>query len=248
MDHKIIGLIGYPLEHSWSPDIYRQLFREQGLEKISYKLFPLKRAEDLTWLLTKEPNLTGLNVTIPYKKTIIPHLNATDPIAAGIGAVNAIQIDRTMEGRRLTGFNTDAEGFILSSDFSGHHGALILGTGGAAMAVAYALKTLGIASKWVSHSKTGNNILSYNELDRQILDHHTLIINATPLGMYPNLDDAPPIPYPLLTPRHFLYDLIYNPEETRFLKQGKQQGAKTQSGLQMLIKQAELSLKLFLNS
>jgi len=248
MDHKIIGLIGFPLDHSRSPEIYRQMFREQGLKQFSYKLFPLKRVEDLKWLLMAEPNLTGLNVTIPYKRTVIPYLNATDTLASEIGAVNAIRIDRTKEGSRLTGYNTDAEGFLLSSDFSGHHAALILGTGGAAKAVAYALKKLGIAYKHVSRSKAGGHMLAYNKLDQQIMEHHTLIINATPAGMYPNLDDAPPIPYQMLTPRHFLYDLIYNPEKTRFLKQGKQQGTKTQSGLQMLIKQAELSLKLLLKS
>lgn len=244
---KIIGLLGFPLHHSWSPDLYQRMFLEYGLKNFNYQLCPLERLEDFPALLTALPDICGLNVTIPFKESILPYLDAIDPIAAEIGAVNTIRIEGTVDGRTLTGYNTDADGFLFSSDFSGHQSALILGTGGASKAVSYALKRLGIAPTLVSRSGALKNALSFDELDDQVMDLHTLIINATPVGMYPNSTSSPPIPYHLLTSRHFLYDLVYNPEETLFLKQGKREGTKIQSGFRMLSKQAELTLNLFLD-
>lgn len=243
---KIIGLIGFPLDHSWSPSIYQQMFLEYGLKKYNFQLFPLKRLEDFPSLLTNLPNLQGINVTIPFKEAILPFLDAIDPVAEEIGAVNTICIQRSADRRTLTGYNTDADGFFQSSDFSEHRSALILGSGGASRAVSYALRKLGINSTLVSRSGGKKDVLSYDELDNQAISDHTLIINATPLGMFPDTGSLPPIPYHLLSSRHFLYDLVYNPEETQFMRLGRNQGARVQSGLRMLSKQAELALKLFL--
>ncbi|MBL7137530.1 MAG: shikimate dehydrogenase [Bacteroidales bacterium] len=243
---KVFGLIGYPLDHSWSPSYFQQQFQVHGLPDHRYQLFPLKTLNDFLPLLDNIPDLCGLNVTIPYKETIIPCLDESDPRAAEIGAVNTILIRGSGPNRTLTGHNTDAEGFLRSADFSGHQSALIFGTGGASRAVCYALQKMGIRCTLVSRSGTLRKAISYKDLDDEMMSTHTLIINATPIGMYPDEGPPPPIPYHLINSHHFLYDLVYNPEETHFLKEGLKRGARIQSGLKMLHLQAELSFELFM--
>jgi len=241
------GLIGYPLDHSWSPSYFQQQFKSRELHLFSYDLFPLRIIDDLLPLLKEKPDLHGINVTIPYKEAILPYLNDINATAKEIGAVNTVLIRRSPEQIKLTGYNTDAEGFSRSADFSGHRSALVLGTGGASRAVVYALNALGIPCTRVSRSGDQGNVLTYHELDEQIISGHTLIINTTPVGMFPNEEIAPPFPFDMVSSRHFLYDLIYNPEITAFMKQGIKRGARVQSGIKMLHLQADIALKLFLN-
>ncbi|TSA26348.1 MAG: shikimate dehydrogenase [Bacteroidetes bacterium] len=242
---KVFGLIGYPLEHSWSPAFFQRKFRENGLDQCTYRLFPLKVVDEFPFLLNRMSELCGVNVTIPYKEAILPFLDELDPVAAEIGAVNTIRISGPAQERKLIGYNTDAEGFQQSADFSGYRVALILGTGGAAKAVAYVLRELCISYLFVSRNPSGENMVDYQDLSPDLLKQFILIINTTPLGMYPDENTAPPILYDQLTANHFLYDLVYNPQETRFLKNGARQGARTQSGLKMLYLQAEAAFRIF---
>ncbi|MFH1296017.1 MAG: shikimate dehydrogenase [Bacteroidota bacterium] len=245
---KVFGLIGYPLDHSWSPSCFQQQFQVHGYPDYRYQLFPIERVESFLPLLENIPDLCGLNVTIPYKETIIPYLDELDARAAEIGAVNTILFRGSATGRKLSGYNTDAEGFMSSADFTGHRSALILGTGGASRAVSYALRKMGIWHTLVSRSGALKKAISYEDLDDEMMATHTLIINTTPLGMYPDEGASPPLPYHLITSRHFLYDLVYNPEETLFLKEGLKHGARAQSGLKMLHLQAELAFELFVGN
>jgi len=245
---SIYGLIGFPLDHSWSPAYFQKRFREEGLKHHEYQLFPLKNLNHLPSLLANTPTLQGLNVTIPYKETILSFIDIIDPVAKEIGAVNTIRIQHSGNKRKLIGYNTDAGGFASSADFSDHRAALILGTGGAARAISYALSKMGITYTLVSRTGANKNVLSYRDLNPEILDHHTLIINTTPLGMSPTTQNAPVLPYHLISSKHFLYDLVYNPETTQFMKHGIAQGARVQSGLSMLHDQAELALMLFLDA
>lgn len=230
------GLIGYPLEHSFSPEYFKRKFEREKIVE-SYQLFPIKKIEAFPDLLAQYPQLKGLNVTIPYKKQVIPYLDNLDPVAKAIAAVNVIRITKS----GLKGYNTDVTGFMqsLESLLSSHDGAaLILGSGGAAQAVAYALNQLDISYHIVSRKSIPDALL-YSEITDEVMESHSLVINTTPLGMFPNVQAAPDIPYQLLTPHHLCYDLIYNPEETLFLKLAKQQGARTKHGMDMLILQAE---------
>jgi shikimate dehydrogenase len=231
------GLIGYPLSHSFSPKWFSEKFAAEDIDA-TYKPYPLEHVEDILDLLANYP-LKGLNVTIPYKESIIDFLDSLSPEAKAIGAVNCIDI---RNGKR-TGHNTDIIGFerSLTPLLQPHHTkALVLGTGGAAKAVNYVLDKLGIDRQSISRNKT-ENTLTYSELTEEVISTHTLIINTTPLGMSPNTDEAPPIPYNHLTKKHLLYDLIYNPSETKFLAQGKANGVKTKNGHEMLTLQAEAS-------
>ena len=244
----LFGLIGFPLGHSWSAAWFTEKFREEGGSDKSYQLFPLKDIREFPDLLQLHPGLNGLNVTIPYKEKIIPYLDELDETARSVGAVNTIRINRN-NGRILTkGFNTDAPGFLQTiTNQIPRCPALIIGTGGAAKAVAFALDKKNIAFTYISRGKQGSRIISYQDLSPEIISHNRLIINATPIGMYPDTDDFPPIPYHLLSSGHYLYDLIYNPPETQFIKRGKAMKAQTMNGMQMLINQAELSYKIFLD-
>lgn len=231
------GLIGFPLSHSFSPKWFSEKFAAEGIDA-TYKAFPLENIESINDLLANYP-LKGLNVTIPYKTGVIDFLDELSPEVGTIGAVNCIDI---RNGKRK-GYNTDIIGFeqSLTPLLQPHHAkALVLGTGGAAKAVNYVLDKLGIERQSVSRNKT-ETTLTYQDLTEEIISSHTLIINTTPLGMPPNEDDAPPIPYNHITEKHLLYDLIYNPEETKFLQLGKQQRATTKNGHEMLILQAEAS-------
>lgn len=240
---KQLGLIGYPLSHSFSKKYFSKKFIEENIEGFHYELFPIERIEDLPELIKNQPNLIGLNVTIPYKQQVIPYMDSLSDAAKAIGAVNTIIV----RDGKLTGDNSDVYGFEVSlkKELQSHHKkALILGTGGAAKAVAYVLKKLGITFKYVSR-KPSEGQLSYKDLNKQIIHEYPVIINTTPLGMSPNIDSCPDIPYDFIDEKSLLYDLVYNPLETLFLKKGKDSGATIINGLEMLHLQAEKSWQIW---
>ena len=230
------GLIGFPLTHSFSARYFTDKFNREGVTDCLYENYPIESIEELP-LLIKQENLSGINVTIPYKESVIEYLDEIDSAAEAIGAVNCIKIS---DGK-LTGYNTDVYGFSESlKKFIGYTKpkALILGTGGSSKAVAFALGQLNISYQFVSRRKKAE-WLSYQELTGAIISEHQLIINTTPIGMFPQSEAKPELPYEHLTADHYLFDLIYNPEETQFLSQGKLHGSHTQNGLEMLYIQAE---------
>ncbi len=236
------GLIGYPLSHSFSKRYFNEKFRRESLEGYYYELFPLREIGEFPVLISAHPHLRGLNVTIPYKQQVIPYLDELAGSASEVGAVNTIKIS----GGKLTGYNTDVAGFELSLlGFLEDNGAtaaglnaLVLGTGGAAKAVAYTLKKMDIPFRLVSRRKEAGR-LTYPELNETLVQKHRLIINTTPLGMSPEAGTYPDIPFQYLGRQHLLYDLVYNPETTEFMARGRQQGAAVCNGLKMLHLQAE---------
>jgi len=233
------GLIGFPLSHSFSKKYFTEKFLRESILNVSYELFPIENIDILPDLLRSEPLLRGLNVTIPYKQQVMPFLDELSPVVKEINACNCIKI----ENGKLIGYNTDVIGFEISlkKKLKLHHKkALILGTGGAAKAVEFVLRKNGIDYLQVSRNKS-DDAISYTELDNEILSSHHLIINTTPLGMFPEIDKAPPISYTVIGASHYLFDLVYNPSETLFLKHGRQLGADTENGADMLIDQAEAS-------
>ncbi|SFE95563.1 shikimate dehydrogenase [Chitinophaga sp. CF118] len=241
---KVYGLIGYPLSHSFSKDFFAEKFARENIKDCIYESFPLPAIKELKPLLASQPELLGLNVTIPYKEAVIPYLDELSPAAAQIKAVNCIRI---IDGVK-TGFNTDAIGFRRSLEplLQSHHtNALILGTGGAAKAVQYVLEALNIPYKLVSRKAAHDGAVTYDQLDAEVMEEHTIIINTTPLGMYPNAEAAPELPYNFLSSQHLLYDLIYNPAMTAFLKHGADKGATIKNGHEMLILQAEASWEIW---
>lgn len=233
------GIIGRSLKHSFSPRYFNALFKKLQIHE-EYFAFPLNKVDEFPELLFTHPSLHGLNVTAPFKESIIPFLTELDTDAKAIGAVNCIKIK---EGK-LKGYNTDFIGFTNSLmpllKAASHQSALILGTGGASKAISYALKSLDINFQYVSRTKR-NHFICYDDLTEDVISKNTLIINTTPLGTDPEIDHCPDIPYNYLTKNHLLYDLIYNPEETLFLKKGAEQGATIKNGYEMLIAQAEAS-------
>jgi shikimate dehydrogenase len=234
------GLIGYPLKHSFSIDFFNDKFNAEKIDA-EYINFEIASITELKSIINDHPNLKGLNVTIPYKEQIIPYLNKLSENAQLIGAVNVVKIDRNKGKAKLSGFNSDIIGFKQSIDSllePYHRKALILGTGGSAKAVFYGLKQLGISSMYVSRTKSSENILTYEELTQHTITDYTVIVNCTPVGMWPNVDECPAIPYEWITDKHLLYDLLYNPNETLFMKLGKEQNAKVKNGLEMLLLQA----------
>lgn len=234
---KQFGLIGKSLGHSFSKSWFEKKFRDLGLEDYSYANFEIPSIHDFKKVIADHPQLSGLNVTIPYKTEVIPFLDELSEEARTIGAVNCIKI----ENGKLTGYNTDAYGFAQSiKPFldNTHERALILGTGGAGKAVAYTLRNIGLDVHFLSREKKTEG-LTYENINERVMEAFRLIINATPLGMVPQENSCPPLPYELFTPRHLAYDLIYNPAETLFLKKAKAQGAVTINGLSMLQLQAE---------
>ena len=234
------GLIGFPLGHSFSGKYFSEKFLRESIKDCQYSLFEISSISFLTEIL-KDPDLKGLNVTIPYKESVIPFLHIKDPVVEQTGACNCIRIDQ----EKLTGYNTDVTGFELSLSeklTERDKRALILGTGGSAKAVAWVLQKKGIEFLWVSRKKTVlPNQIGYEDLDEQIMQTHTLIINSTPLGMHPKTESCPQIPYEQLGPEHYLFDLVYNPEKTEFLKKGESAGARVKNGADMLSIQAEAS-------
>lgn len=239
---KLFGLIGKNIDYSFSRTYFSKKFEQEKLNCV-YKNFDLQSIDK--FLSIFETNtISGLNVTIPYKEVIIPFLDELDEEAKAIGAVNTVKI----ENDKLIGYNTDHHGFSKSIQphlNKTHKRALILGTGGASKAIAYALECLGIEFRFVSRKNHNKEIYKYEDLHTQDIKEHTIIINSTPLGTYPNTEDCPNIPYGELSENHLVYDLIYNPMETKFLKYGKKAGAKTINGLEMLHLQAEKSWEIW---
>lgn len=248
---KKLGLIGYPLGHSFSAGYFKSKFENEKIAGYSYENFEIDSINLLPKIINENPELLGLNVTIPYKEAVIPFLDELSPEAAAIGAVNTIKITRTDGTIKLKGFNTDCHGFSESLKpflASNHYNALILGTGGAAKAVEYVLKNIGIEVMYVSRNASKKNEISYEVLNEVAMKRFPLIINSTPLGMFPKIDVCPNIPYEYIDSKNLLFDLIYNPEETLFLKKGKEKGAITLNGLQMLKLQAEKAWEIWTNS
>lgn len=240
---RIFGLIGKSLEHSRSKAYFDHKFRENNMPDCRYENFPLQEISGLKDLIQREEFLVGLNVTIPYKTDVIPYLDRLDPVSEQIRAVNAIKIIRDGSSVITEGFNTDAPAFSetvrpLLKPY--HRRALILGNGGAAKAVAWALQKLNAGFSIVSRHP-GQSDFTYEELDEEIIRNHQVIINATPSGMFPGIDEFPDIPYEAVSRDHILYDLVYNPEMTVFLKKGMLSGATIKNGLEMLHLQAEMS-------
>lgn len=237
---NLYGLIGYPLSHSFSKKYFTEKFEKESIKDSKYEMFEIKDIAEIVNIVKNNPNLKGLNVTIPYKEAVIKYLDKVDDSVKKIKAVNVIKIDS--QGK-MTGYNTDYHGFKNSlikfiPPAYAELKALVLGSGGAAKAVKAALEDLNITFKTVSRKREGNN-LSYEEVNKTVTDEYKLIINTTPLGMYPNIKDSPFLPYTSFTPEHFLFDLVYNPQETLFLIKGKARGARTKGGLEMLYLQAE---------
>jgi shikimate dehydrogenase len=235
---KTYGLIGKKLGHSFSQKYFTEKFHIEEIPA-RYELFEIPDISHFP-LLVSHNNFSGLNVTIPYKEAIIPFLDEMDPVAEIIGAVNTIQFIPCKERVKLKGFNTDLIGFKNSFVplLQPHHKkALILGTGGVSKAVAYVLSSLNIEYRFVSR-RLAENEYSYQQLNKEIIEEHTIIINCTPVGTFPEIDVAPGIPYQYLTPQHLLYDLVYNPDVTLFCKLGKEHGATVKNGLDMLYGQA----------
>ncbi len=236
---KRFGLIGFPLSHSFSKKYFSAKFEKENILDCVYENFEIPKIEQLTAILKNNPDLKGLNVTIPYKQQVLPYLDSLDASAEFVGAVNVIKIGSL---NKLKGYNSDYYGFMeslkrmLPQNFSSMK-SLILGTGGAAKAVEGALKTLQIEYQYVSRQKEG--ILSYDQITPDLIKSHKLIINTSPLGMFPKTESCPDLDYSFIGPEHFLFDLVYNPEVTLFMKKGSEQGATVKNGLEMLHLQAE---------
>lgn len=241
---KLYGLIGYPLGHSFSKQYFTEKFEKEGLKDCRFEAFPIESILEFPGLLRTNPLLRGLSVTIPYKEQVLPYVDHYSDAVKAIGATNSISI----KNGRLTAYNTDIVGFeksfvpLLQPQ---HRAALVLGTGGASKAVQYVLRKLGVDFLVVTRNKTQPNQISYNEIDGAVMTTYTVIINCSPVGMYPAVDAAPELPYSLVTPQHYLYDLVYKPAETLFLQHGKASGATIKNGYDMLLLQAEESWRIW---
>lgn len=243
----LYGLIGHPLGHSFSKDFFNQKFQSENIDA-QYLNFDIPTIELLNEVLTRQ-QIKGLNVTIPYKEKVIPFLDELSEEAKSIGAVNVIKVYQQENKIRLKGFNTDVIGFTESLQpllNPTHKKALILGTGGASKAVQFGLQQLNIETLFVSR-RSCDNTLIYSQLTPKVMKEHTVVINCTPVGMHPHTDECPEIPYEFIGEGHILYDLVYNPEETLFLKKGKAVGATTKNGLEMLLLQAKAAWNIWTN-
>jgi len=241
-----LGLIGYPLSHSFSKKYFDEKFQKLSLTDFSFSVFSMQNINQFPALINEHKNLIGLSVTIPHKETVIAYLDEVDEVAKEIGAVNCIKISNG----KLKGYNTDTLGFKQSLrpflDVN-HTRALVFGTGGAAKAVAYTLKKLNIDVWFVTREKKQNleNSFTYQELNEDIVAACKLLVNTTPVGMHPNINEFPALPYQAITPQHLVYDLTYNPAETLFLQKAKQQGALISNGYNMLCFQADEAWKIW---
>jgi len=245
---RLFALIGYPLSHSFSAKYFAEKFEKERIFNTDYRLFPVEDISRLHSLILKNPDLEGFNVTIPHKVAILPYLDQIVPEAAGVGAVNCVKIIKNSSGIQLIGYNTDIYGFreSLVPLLKPHHqNALVLGTGGASKAVCYSLNLLNINFTLVSRSHVKNDAIRYNQITESIIYDNPLIINTTPIGMFPDVETCPEIPYQFLSNKHLLIDLIYNPVQTRFLKNGHENGASTLNGQEMLELQAEKSWEIW---
>ena len=240
---KVFGLVGRNIDYSFSAKYFKKKFSKKKLDNYSYKNFDIEDISQLKELISETKNLKGLNVTIPYKETVIPLLDSVSKKAQIIGAVNTIVVGK----KKLKGYNTDHYGFrkalkpMLKPQ---HQKALILGTGGASKAVAFALRKLKIEYDFVSRTST-DVVFGYNDIDESVFDEYQIIINTTPLGTFPDITECPPIDYSLFTKNHIAFDLVYNPEETTFLRRAKENGAQIKNGEQMLVYQAEKAWKIW---
>ena len=242
---KLFGLLGKNISYSFSRGYFTEKFKELNLKKNKYVNFDLQEIKDFSSIIKENENLKGINVTIPYKEAVIPFLSKLDKTAEEIGAVNTIKFTKRGD---LKGYNSDVVGFensILPLLKDYHKRALILGTGGASKAIAYALKRNDIKFKFVSRKPKGKKEISYNDLTQEVLEKYTIIINSTPVGTSPEIEKCPNIPYQYITSKHILYDLIYNPSVTTFLSKGKEKGATIKNGLEMLKLQAEESWRIW---
>jgi shikimate dehydrogenase len=244
MKPKVFGLVGRNISYSFSAGYFKKKFEKAGLKEYTYRNFDIDEIDELPYIIKNTKNLKGLNVTIPYKEEVLPLLDKLSKNARTIGAVNTIKVSKS---GKLKGYNTDYFGFkkSLKPLIKDHHKkALILGTGGAAKAVAFALRKMKIEYDFVS--RNGNDeIYSYADLDKDIFSEYHIIINTSPVGTFPNVDECPPLNYKFFTKKHIAYDLVYNPEETRFLREAKENGAKTMNGYKMLVYQAERAWKIW---
>jgi shikimate dehydrogenase len=244
---KKYGLIGYPLTHSFSKKFFTEKFEREKADA-SYTNFEIENIALFPEVIKRNPELIGLNVTIPYKEQVIPYLDELDSAARDVGAVNTVKIARSDGKVHLQGFNTDTWGFETSLKplLQEHHKkALILGTGGASKAIKYVLKKLNIEFISASIEELKENEIRYEEIDAKMLDERLLIINATPLGTYPNVETSPALPYECISEKHLLYDLVYNPEITRFMQKGAKKGATVKNGYEMLLLQAVKSYEIW---
>ena len=240
------GLIGFPLQHSFSRVYHNERFARLGIDAV-YDNYEISDIAFLRAIVDKDDELEGLNVTIPHKQSVIPLLDELDVTAQVVGAVNVIRIERCYDCVRMVGYNSDCMGFrkSLESLLSPYHThALVLGTGGASKAVCATLDSLGLIVSKVSRTPK-EGVLSYDALTPEVMALHKLIVNTTPLGMFPQIDTCPPIPYELLTPRHLCYDVVYNPEQTLFMTRAAKYGAAVCNGLKMLIEQADAACKIW---
>lgn len=244
---KKYGLIGYPLTHSFSKRFFTEKFETEKIES-TYENFEIDSIQKFPEIIKNNPEVIGLNVTIPYKEQVIPFLDDLNDSAREVGAVNTIKIIRSDSEVQLKGFNTDTWGFenSLVPLLKNHHSkALILGTGGASKALKYVLKKLGIKFISASIEELQENEIRYEEIDEKMMAERLLIINATPLGTYPKTDTFPPIPYEFINEKHLLFDLVYNPEVTQFMSKGKANGATVKNGYEMLLGQALKSYEIW---
>ncbi|MBS4012521.1 MAG: shikimate dehydrogenase [Bacteroidetes bacterium] len=245
---RIFGLIGNTLTHSWSKKYFDEKFSNENITDASYELFPIPRINEVFKLIFQNKDIVGLNVTIPYKEQIMPYLNEISEEAKKIGAVNTLKIKHLEDEISIKAYNTDIYGFeesirpYLSPSIKK---ALILGTGGSSKAVAYVFEKHKIDYTMVSRLKKSDKIILWHEIKTEEFKAYDIIVNATPIGMYPNSGEKPLLPYHLLNSKQILFDLIYNPEKTCFLKEGKKKGCTIINGLEMLKKQAEKSWEIW---
>ncbi|MCM1028158.1 MAG: shikimate dehydrogenase [Pseudoflavonifractor sp.] len=247
---QLYGLIGLTLSHSFSRDFFNRKFAAEDINA-EYINIELPDIGDFIEAIAEMPNLCGLNVTIPYKEAIIPYLTKVSDNAREIGAVNTIAVEYDdRDGIILTGHNTDVVGFVDSVEpllKPGMNHALVLGTGGASKAIVHGLRSLDITTTLVSR-KAGEGHITYADLTEEVMERNKIVVNTTPLGMWPDVDSSPNIPYSLLTPDHLCYDLVYNPDMTLFLRKASERGASVKNGLEMLLLQAYAAWKIWQES
>jgi shikimate dehydrogenase len=239
---KEFGLIGYPLGHSYSQKYFEQKFKDMGMEDVKYTLFPISEIHKITNIVSSHKNLCGLNITTPYKELVIPFLHDIEPVIMKLGTVNVVKVKRTEKSFLLKGYNTDIYGLhkiFDELDILPETKALILGSGGSGKTTSYVLEEKGISYTVVSRNPSNLQQLTYDNITEAVIKNHKLIINATPIGMYPNFDNFPKIPYQYITNEHICFDLVYNPDQTMFIKKCGEVGAKTVNGLAMLYEQAD---------
>ncbi|NQY66891.1 MAG: shikimate dehydrogenase [Flavobacteriales bacterium] len=238
---KQFGLIGFPLSHSFSKNYFTEKFKKENISDCHYELYPIEDISAFPDLIRNTPNLVGLNVTIPYKEVVMQYLDELDPIAKEAGAVNTIVASTKDSRTHLKGYNTDVYGFqnSINAFVQSEANALILGTGGASKAVEFSLNNMGIKTTFVSRSPKDDKTIAYTEVTKELLGNYQIVVNSSPIGMYPNVNESPDISYEGLTPTHVLFDLVYNPLETQFLKEGIKRGSTVINGLKMLHLQAE---------